>query len=110
MKAFTVLQTNTSGWGEKMRFALQRQTHCFSYTIATNVFAPETKRVESARSNFCPTHATRVANSNFEAELISKSLHGTYLGKRVAATVSYSPESTLHPQVIYTLAFSAGLH
>ena len=79
----------------------------------TNVFVLETKRVESTHSNFLPTHATHVANSDFEAELSSKLLlAGTHLRKWVVATLSYSPESTLHPQVIYmyTIAFSAGLH
>ena len=32
------------------------------------------ERIERARSNFGPTHATCVANSHFEAELISKLL------------------------------------
>ena len=94
-----------------MRFALLCETHCFSYIIVTNVFVLETKRIESTRSNFRPTHATHVANSNFEAELISKLLPtGTHLRKRAVATLSYSPESTLHPQAISALAFFAGLH
>ena len=111
MKAFTLLQTNTLGWGEKMLSALQRKTHCFSYTIVMNVFVLETKHIESARSNFRTTHATHVANSDFEAELIAKLLlTGTHLHKQAVATLSYSPESTLHPQVIYAIAFSAVLH
>ena len=77
----------------------------------TNVFVLETKRVGSGRSNFRPTHATHVANSDFEAELISKLLlTGTNLRKRVVATLSYSSEITLHPQFIYAIAFSAGLN
>ena len=71
----------------------------------------ETKRIESARSNIRPTHATHVANSDFEAELILKLLlTGPHLRKRAVATLSYSPENTLHPQVIYAIAFSAGLY
>ena len=88
--------------------ATMHKTHCLSYT---NVFVLETKYIESVRSNFHPTHATHVAISNFEAELISKLLlTGTHLCNRVIATLSYSPESTLHPQVIYAIAFPAGLH
>ena len=62
------------------------------------------------RSNFIPTqlHIT----SDFQTELVSRLLlTGTHLRKRaVAIMLSYSPPSTLHPQVIYAIAFSAGLN
>ena len=34
--------------------------------------------------------------------------HREYLRKRAVATLSYSPASTLRPQVIYAIAFPAG--
>ena len=66
-------------------------------------------------SNFIPypPHtATYVATSDFQTKLLSRLLlTGTHLRKRaVAITLSYSPQSTLHPQVIYAIAFSAGLN
>ena len=55
--------------------------------------------------------ATHVGTSDFQAELLSKLLlTGTHLRKRVIVTLSYSPVSTLYPQVIYAIAFSAGLN
>ena len=55
--------------------------------------------------------ATYVATSDFPAELISELLFkGTHFCKQAVATLSYSPASTLHPQVIYAIAFSAGLN
>ena len=73
----------------------------------TSVLVLDTNEFE-ADSNFCPTHATHVANSDFEGELISKLLlTGTHLLKR---PYSYSPASTLHPQIAYAIAFSAGLN
>ena len=59
-----------------------------------------------------PAHtATHVGTSDFQAELLSKLLlTGTHLRKRAVATLSYSPASTLHPQVIYAIAFSAELN
>ena len=56
------------------------------------------------------TH-TQLATSDFQIELISRwlLLTGTHLRKRmVAITLSYSPLSTLHPQVIYAITFFAG--
>ena len=37
-------------------------------------------------------------------------LTDTHLRKWAVATLSYSPKSTPHPQVIYTIALSAGLN
>ena len=54
------------------------------------------------------THV-HVGTSDFQPELLSKLLLiGTHLQKRVVATLSYSPMSTLHPQV--TIVFSTGLN
>ena len=44
--------------------------HCFYYS--NECFSPGDERVGSAHSNFHPTHATHVANSDLEAELILK--------------------------------------
>ena len=74
-------------------------------------FSAGEERIESARSNFHPTQ--HVATRDFQAELLWKLLlTGTHLQKRAVATLSYSPASTLHPQVtcIYIIAFSAGLN
>ena len=91
-----------------MRFAQLHKTHSFSYTIVTIVLVLETNAFK------LPPHtATHVANSDFEAEISLKlPLTGTHLRKRAVATLAYSPESTLHPQVMYmyAIAFSAGLH
>ena len=58
-----------------------------------------------------PHTATLIATSDFQAELLSKLLlKGTHLRKWAVGTLSYSPASTLHPHVIYALAFSAGLN
>ena len=55
--------------------------------------------------------ATHVAISDFQTELLSRLLlKGIHLRKRMLARLSYSPVSTLHPQVIYAVAFSAGLN
>ena len=53
-----------------------------------------------------------VATSDFQTELLSKLLLiGTHLQKwAVAIMLLYSPPSTLHPQVIYTITFSTGLN
>ena len=49
-----------------------------------------------------PHTATHVATSDFQAALLSKLLvTGTHLQKRAVAMHSYSPVSTLHPQVRY---------
>ena len=81
----------------------------FLLYYSDELFSPGDERVGSTHSNFHPTHATHVANSDFEAELISKLLlTGTHLRKQ---RYSYSPASTLHPQVAYAIiAFSAGLN
>ena len=59
--------------------------------------------------------AIQPATSNFQTKLISRSLllTGTPLQKWVVTiTFSYSPQSTLHPQVtcIYIIMYSAGLN
>ena len=52
-----------------------------------------------------------ILGAAYGPELVSKLLlTGTHLRKRAVATLSYSPASTLHPQVIYAIAFSAGLN
>ena len=72
----------------------------------TIVLVLETNALK-VRSNFRPPHATHVPNSVFEAELIPKMLlTGTHLRKR---QYSYSPASTLYPQVAYAVVFSAEL-
>ena len=55
---------------------------------------------------------TQLATNYFQTELRSRLLlTGTKLRKlAVAITLSYSPPSTLHPQVIYAIAFPAGLN
>ena len=73
-------------------------------------FSAGNERVESAWK--LPAHtATHVGTSDFQAKLFSKLLLiGIHLRKRAVATLSYSPTSTLHPQVIYAIAFFAGLN
>ena len=58
-----------------------------------------------------PHTATHVATSIYQAELLSKLLlTGTYFRKRAVAMVSYSPTSTLYPQVLYAIVFPPGLN
>ena len=59
-----------------------------------------------------PAHtATRVGTSDFQTEALSKLLlTGTHLRKGAVATLLYSHASTPLPQVMYALAFSAGLN
>ena len=74
-------------------------------------FSAGDERVQNACSNCSPHTATYVATSDFQTELLSRSLlTGTHLQKQAVATLSYSPASMLHPQVISALAFSAGLN
>ena len=58
-----------------------------------------------------PHTATHVATSDFQTELLSRLLlTGTHLRKWAVAMLSYLPASMLYPQVIYAIAFSAGLN
>ena len=97
------LQTNTLAWGEGMHFAL-----------VTNVLVLETNTLKarvqtSAQHSYtCSYSVPAIFKQNFSRNCYI--LTGTHLRKRVVATLSYSPASTLHPQVIYTIAFSAGLN
>ena len=87
------------------------QNVLFLLYYSDKCFRAGDKHVESARSNFRPTRATHVTNSDFEAKLISKLLlTGTRLRKQAVATPSYSLARILNPQVIYATAFSAGLN
>ena len=55
--------------------------------------------------------ATHVATTGFQTELLWRLLlTGTHLRKHAVGTLLYSPVSTLYPQVIYAVAFSAGLN
>ena len=77
-------------------------------------FSAVHERVENSRLNFSPTliHIT----SDFQTEpsrLLFMLLTGNHLQECAGAIMfSYSPPSTLHPQVtcIYAIAFSAGLN
>ena len=75
-------------------------------------FSAGGERFESARSNFLPTQLhVQLQYEQFASRIPLKLLlTGTHLQKRAVATVSYTPASMLHPQVIYTIAFSAGLN
>ena len=70
----------------------------------------------SQTSTTPPTHTyIHPCTSDFRTELISQwlLLTGTHLRKRAVAisdTLSCSPQSMLHPQVIYATSFSAGLN
>ena len=80
------------------------------FALVTNVLVLETNALK--RTFKLPPHtAISVATSNFQAELLSKLLlTRTHLQKWAVTTLSYSTVSTLHPQVIYAIAFSAGLN
>ena len=95
-----------------------------TFFMGTNLFCASDERLsvgdkpmEKSLSNFSPhshTHtATYVATSDFQKAYIEMiATHRYYLHKLVVAiTLSYSPVSMLHLQVIlYAIAFSAGLH
>ena len=81
----------------------------------TMVFMP-LECVGNLRSNFTspPPHThptTYVITCDFQTELLSRLLlTGAHLQKWARAiSLSYSPLYTLHPRVIYAIAFSAGL-
>ena len=58
-----------------------------------------------------PHTVTHVATSDLQTELLSTMLlTGTHLRKRAMAMLFYSHASTLYPQVMYAIAFSAGLN
>ena len=58
-----------------------------------------------------PYTATHVATSNFQTELFLRLLlTGTHVQNWAVVRLLYSPVSTLHPQVTYATAFSAGLN
>ena len=83
----------------------------FSYTIVTIVLVLEMNALKACVQTSPPHTATHVVTSGFQEDIISKLLlTGTHLHKRAVATLLYSPASTLHPQVIYAIAFSAGLN
>ena len=71
-------------------------------------FSAGDERIQNLSSNFSPPTHT----SDFKTELASRLLlTGTHLRKRALGnTLLYSPSSTLHPQLIYAVAFSAGLN
>ena len=95
--AFVVLQMNAVAWKERMHFA-----------IVTNVLVLETNMLKARVQTSVPHCYTCSYTSNFQAELLSNLLHtGTHLRKQVVAKILYSPERTLHPQVIhlYTITF-----
>ena len=56
-------------------FCAIAQNALFLLQYSDECFSAGDERIERVRSNFHPTHATHVANSDFEAELISKLLH-----------------------------------
>ena len=74
-------------------------------------FSAGYERVQNARSYFSPDTATHVTISDFQAELFSiLLLTGTHFRKWAVASLSYSPASKLHPQVIYAIVFSSRLN
>ena len=93
------------------------QNAFFSYTIVTIVLVLETNALKTSIQTSAPHNYTiDVATSKFQEELILKLLlTGIHLQKWAVAPLSYSPlsyspASRLHPKVIYTTAFSAGLN
>ena len=84
------------------------QSAFFLLCKVTKVLVLETNALKEPVQTSAP-HS--YACSNFQAELLSKLLLiGTHLRKRAASMLSYLPASSLHPQVIYSVAFSAGLN
>ena len=82
------------------------------FALVTNILVLEMNELKCALKLQSPPPATYAAASHFQAELLSKVLlAGTHVQKwAVAIKLSYSPSSTLHPQVIYERQSSAGLN
>ena len=80
---------------EFLRRACWKNAFCAS----DECFSAGDENIENKCSIFIPTQ------QNF-----SRDCYSTHLHKRAVATFSYSPASTLHPQVIYAISFSAGLN
>ena len=94
--------------GEKKK---KRKTHSFSYTIRMNVLVLETNALKSRVEPSSPhSYKCRYERFSTRTSVEIAILTGTHLRKRAVATLSYSPESTLHPRVIYAIAFSARLN
>ena len=76
--------------------------------LGTNTFGVGDKHIEKAHSKFTHTHTAsyQCLSSRTYFEMIA-----THLQKRaIVITFTYSPLSVLHPQVMYAIAFSAGLN
>ena len=71
-----------------------------------NALVPETNALKARiQTSVPPPHTQRLSKKTY-IEMIA-----THLGKwAVAIILLYSPPSTLHPQVIYTKSFSAGIN
>ena len=70
------------------------------------------ERVENTRSNFTHTQTASyewLSNRTY-LEMIATHRYSPPSKWEVATTLSYSPLSTLHPQVTYAIAFYAGLN
>ena len=93
--------------GRKNAFCAMAQNAFFLLYYRDERFSGGDERVQSALKLLAHT-ATRVGTSDFQAEpLLKLLLTGTHLRKRAVAALSYSPASTLYPQVIHAIAFSA---
>ena len=98
--------TTSSQTTPKWRLQTDDQICILTFVQGQNAFYTSDKRfsagdecVENVRSNCYQRLSNR---STLETV--------TYLQKRAVATLSYSPASKLHPQVIYAMALSAGLN
>ena len=97
--------------GRKNAFCATAQNTLFVIYYSNERFSAGDECVESALFKLPPHTATHVATCDFQAELLAKLLlTGTHIQKQGVATLSYSPASRLQPQVIYAIAFSAGLN
>ena len=70
-------------------------------------FSAGNECVESVRLNFSHTHTqlARLPSSHYVEKIAT---HRYLRLKTSGFTFLYSPSSTLHPQIVHTIAFSAG--
>ena len=104
-KVFTVQQMNTLAQKEKCIFRYSAK--CILSPIVMNALVLETDALKTGVQSSAHT-AIHVATSNFQTELFLKI--ATYRHSPSKKRYSYSPASTRHTQVMYAIAFSAGLN
>ena len=81
-----------------------------SYYIPGRVPGYKGDDIQILPSSITAIHV-HVATSDFQTQLLSRlPLTSTHLRKQAVATLSYTPTSKLHPQVIFTITFFAGLN